>query len=72
MNDTIKLQDLHQILVGKELKFATDLLKDHDSNISIRVMREDGVDRMGITNYDTERVNVAVENGVIKSIIDIG
>lgn len=70
--ETIKLQDLHQILVGNELQFATDLLKDHDSEIVLRVMRENGVSRSGITDYNKDRINVAVEDGVIKSIINIG
>lgn len=71
-DETIELQDLHQILVGNELHFATDMLKDHDSVFIVRVMRKNGHNCIGTCDYNPNRVNVAIENGVIKSIISIG
>ena len=71
-HETIRLQDAHQMLVGVDLELAKDIAKQDYPELAIRVMRENGVSRSGITDYNADRINVAVENGVIKSIISIG
>ncbi len=75
--ETIQLRDYHKALVGLELKFAQDLHKslaepDETLPIIIRVLRRDGRNCIGTRDYNPDRVNVAVENGIIKSIISIG
>ena len=72
--ETQELKDVHEMLVGLELSFAQDMVRNVAKKCpyTIRVMRKDGRNCIGTCDFNPDRVNVAVVNGVIKSIISIG
>lgn len=57
-------------LVGLKLEEAKKIA---DSNrIIIRIMQEDGVDQIGTCEFRSNRINVAIQNGIISEIISQG
>jgi len=75
--ETQKLKDFHEMLVGLELDYAKDMLRNSSTStvpcpFTIRVMRKDGRNCIGTQDFNPDRVNVAIMDGVIKSIISIG
>lgn len=73
--ETQELKDLHEALAGLEPDFAIEMFRNAESgehSYKVRVMRVDGRNCIGTQDFDPNRVNVSVVNGVIKSIISIG
>jgi hypothetical protein len=57
-------------LVGLCLDTAQKVAETN--GFTVRVVREDGVDLAGTADYSDTRINVAVEGGVVTSIVNIG
>ena len=70
--ETEELKELHEMLVGLELEFAQDLIDSMEHPFTIRVMRLNGQNCIGTADYNPNRVNVSIQDGIIKSIISIG
>jgi hypothetical protein len=58
-------------VVGLEPGFAADMLRGL-ANTPLRVVRVDGVNQGVTMDYVEDRVNVAVQNGKITSIVNFG
>ena len=70
--ETQELKQYHSMLVGIDLRMAEELIRGLENQFNLRVMRKDGRNCIGTTDYNPKRVNVSVQDGIIKSIINIG
>jgi hypothetical protein len=58
----------YEELIGKTVEEA----KAEHPAMRIRVMKLDGKGQIGTADYRTDRINVAVEDGIITEVLNIG
>lgn len=58
----------YDVLIGKTLEEARLLFPEN----KIRVRVSDGVPQMGTTEVNGTRINVSVQDGIIKNILNMG
>lgn len=71
-DETEELKEFHEILVGLEIGFAKDMMRDIGKPMIVRVMRKNGQNCIGTADFNPDRVNVAIVDGIITAIIGIG
>tara|TARA_R110000868_G_scaffold393641_1_gene664733 strand:- start:122 stop:412 length:291 start_codon:yes stop_codon:yes gene_type:complete len=67
-DETEELKSLSDSLVGVELSYARGMLNAW----SIRVMRIDGQNCIGTTDFNPDRINVAIREGTITHVLGVG
>jgi len=68
--DTEELKDAHEICVGTQCVMAKDLLAE--AGYKFRIVRINGRECITTRDFCPNRVNVAVIDGVVTSIVGIG